>query len=112
MSECQLYFKTEDLCLKVDWELMPTSSTFGSMLLTFTDKRDPAQPLSPKAHPFVKLWMTSMGHGSSPVTMSYVQEGIYRAENVFFIMPGPWDILYQLKEGEDVVEELAQSVEI
>lgn len=111
-AQCQLHFQTEDLCLKMSWDEMPTDSTFGSMTLTFTDVHHPSQVLSPRNEPFIVLWMPSMGHGSSPVTMTLVEEGVYKATDVFFIMPGPWEIRYQLKAGETVVEEVIQAINI
>ena len=111
-SNCQFYFKTENLCLTTSWEIHPTSETFGSMLLTFTDKDQPERIISPKNDPTVVLWMTSMGHGSSPVTMERIEDGRYRASNIYFIMPGPWDIKYQLTDGPTVVEEVIENITI
>ncbi|MES2526691.1 MAG: hypothetical protein V4598_06370 [Bdellovibrionota bacterium] len=111
-GECELYFKTEDLCLKAAWELMPTSSDFGSMILTFTDLKNPGVLVAPIHTPFVVLWMTSMGHGSSPVSVENLEPGKFRIKDVFFIMPGPWDIKYQLKDGELVVDEVVQKIEV
>jgi hypothetical protein len=111
-SQCELTFSSEELCLDAKWEVMPTSSTFGSMILTFTDLNDPNLPVTPINEPFVMLWMPSMGHGSSPVSVEFIETGKYRIKDVFFIMPGPWDIHYQLKSGSTVVEELIQKIDI
>jgi hypothetical protein len=110
-NECEFYFETENLCLKPAWDIMPTENTFGSMTLTFTDKNI-SRPISPRNMPFIQLWMPSMGHGSSPVTVTLIKEGIYKAEDIFFIMPGPWDIKYQLKNDSDVIEEMIQKLTI
>lgn len=111
-AECSLYFESEDLCLESKWETMPTASTFGSMLLTFFDHRHPETIVNPKNDPFVVLWMSSMGHGSSPVTVEKIGEGKFRIKDVFFIMPGPWEIKYQLKDQSTVVDEVEQKITI
>ena len=107
-----MYFESESLCLRSDWELMPTDSTVGSMLLTFSDQKNPYLLVSPTSEPHVLLWMTSMGHGSSPVTIESLGPGKFRARDVFFIMPGPWDIKYQLKDGSRVIEEVTRAIVI
>ena len=109
---CQMLFRSEHLCLKYEWELMPTDAAVGSMILTFTDEVHPDRQVSPVSEPFVVLWMTSMGHGSSPVTVEPIGPGKYRVKDVFFIMPGPWDLKFQLRDGIRVIEEVTQSIEI
>lgn len=111
-DECEYYFESEALCLRARWDTRATESTFGSMTLTFTERNSPTRPVSPKRDPFIQLWMPSMGHGSSPVTMTLLEEGVYKAEDIFFIMPGPWDIRFQLKDGSIVVEEKIQKITI
>lgn len=111
-SKCDLAFSSEDLCLTAKWEVMPTDSTFGSMILTFTDLNNLDVPVTPINEPFVMLWMPSMGHGSSPVMMEFIETGKYRAKDVFFIMPGPWDIHFQLNDGSTLIEEVIQKIDI
>lgn len=111
-DKCELSFTSEDLCLTAKWEVMPTDSTFGSMILTFTDLNNLDLPVTPINVPFVVLWMPSMGHGSSPVTMEFIETGKYRVKDVFFIMPGPWDIHYQLNNGTTLIEEVIQKIDI
>ena len=109
---CDLYFKSEDLCLNVTWEVLPPARANGTMLLTFTDAKDAGRVVTPKYTPNVILWMTSMGHGSKPVTLNFIEEGKFRSTNVFFVMGGPWDIKFQLKDGSTVVEEVVQKIKI
>ena len=110
-GECGLYLSSENLCLTMKWEIFPSESTLGSMTLTFFDKDNPTQAISPKNNLDIVLWMSSMGHGSSPVTVTKREEGIYLATEIFFIMPGPWEIRYQLKdENNQVVDEVIQNI--
>lgn len=53
-----------------------------------------------------------MGHGSSPVTITLIEDGIYKANDIFFIMQGPWEVRYQVKDGDKVVEEIIQDITI
>lgn len=59
----------------------------------------------------VLLWMPSMGHGSAPTQTQRVVDnqgqaviGTYQIRNMYFIMPGDWDIRVKLKY-EDGSEE-------
>jgi hypothetical protein len=107
---CKLFFKKENLCLKTKWETFPTEEAMGTMLLSFSSPENPQLPLSPINDPSITLWMPSMGHGSSPVTVRPREEGIYEAQDIFFIMPGEWNIKFQLKEGNEVIEEVIQNI--
>lgn len=111
-SECGFHFSSENICLKTTWIQKPTESTYGEMTLSFVDYNDPSRFVDPVTLPFILLWMPSMGHGSSPVKIIRLDIGIYRASEIFFIMPGPWDIRYQLKNGSHVIEEKIQKVTI
>lgn len=109
---CGFVFSSENLCLKTQWTQKPTESTYGEMILSFVDRSDPSRPVDPVAEPVIVLWMPSMGHGSSPVKIERLDVGKFRASEIFFIMPGPWDIRYQLKNGSQIVEEKIQKVTI
>jgi hypothetical protein len=111
-GECGFLFSSENLCLKTEWIQKPTESSYGEMTLSFVDRTDQSRFVDPVAVPFIVLWMPSMGHGSSPVKMERIDVGKFRASEIFFIMPGPWDIRYQLKDGSNVIEEKIQKVTI
>jgi hypothetical protein len=112
LSSCDYLFKTEELCLNFKWIKQPTESQFGEMEVRFTDLADERIFIHPENEFHLYLWMSSMGHGSSPVTIEKLSEGKFLVKDVFFIMPGPWEIHFQLKEGEKVVEELIHSLTI
>jgi hypothetical protein len=83
------------------WEQMPTETDFGSFI--FKTHR-PAGMIDISG-PTVMLWMPSMGHGSSPVTVERLSTGVYRASRVFFTMKGDWEIHVQSKDGGEVHDE-------
>ena len=111
-GDCGLLFSSEDGCLKTVWIQKPTESTYGEMNLSFVDRNDDTRFMDPTNEPTIILWMPSMGHGSSPVKMERTDVGRYKASEIFFIMPGPWEIRYQLKDGSNVVEEKVQKITI
>lgn len=46
-------------------------------------------------------WMTMHGHGSSKKTrISERGKGIYTVENVYFTMPGDWDLLIKIQKNK------------
>jgi len=72
----------------------------------FGELKDPGNTL------FLKLWMPDHGHGSFPIELTRVQEGVYKAEKLFFTMPGYWDLHIQLKDGDSIVEEVLWAIEL
>jgi hypothetical protein len=46
------------------------------------------------------------------VTLQNIEVGQFKSTDVFFVMGGPWDIKYQLKDGNTVTEEFIQKVKI
>jgi hypothetical protein len=107
-SDCSIQFNGSQICLSWYWEKKPTSTHVGSFIFktyrlnTFDAT---ALELNPVSVPQVLLWMPSMGHGSTPTQTVQLDIGTYRAENVFFIMPGEWEIKFQIKDGDIVRDE-------
>ncbi len=91
------------LCAFVEMIDGPKSGPNGNFVLTFTrlnatetkvgDLAVPAENVS------VKLWMTSMGHGSSPVAVRTYGDGVYYVSKVNFMMAGDWDIQVSLSSA-------------
>ena len=107
-ENCPLYFEKSQLCASISWrgevtdqgensfELKFWSSTEGTKDGPYTDFDGTAA---------VQLWMPSMGHGSSPVTVTSVARGHYSVTRVYFIMPGDWDVRVQIKKNGQVFEQ-------
>jgi hypothetical protein len=91
--------------LNMKWESLPTEKATGSLLLQFQD-------LPEDLKPYVFLWMPSMGHGSTPIKIQTISTDLFRAEKVFFVMPGEWEIHVQLKDLTGVVDEAIQKISI
>jgi nitrogen fixation protein FixH len=98
-------------CVQILWEQRPTETTFGSFIFSFVDTDTHTSIAPPKADTVkVVLWMPSMGHGSSPVTVEKVSDGVYRASHVFFSMGGDWDIRFQLFTNGEKTDETTLSL--
>jgi hypothetical protein len=115
VSDCATKFQKSGYCLTWAWETQPTSSASGA--LTFKIVRsnvldDTAVPVDPDFMPSLLLWMPSMGHGSSPTTVERVDVGSFRAKNVFFVMPGQWQLKFQIKNGQTLEDEVVIDITI
>jgi hypothetical protein len=109
---CPIEFPKSGLCATWSWEKLPNSQDYGTATLRFWVKNQgtAAGPyVTPGQTVFVKLWMPSMGHGSSPVTTSPKLDssgdkvpGIFESTGIFFVMPGAWEIWIQLKNGTEI----------
>lgn len=51
------------------------------------------------------LWMKSMGHGSSPIVVTKIAEGIYQLSEMYFTMTGSWQLHVTLNQGNKVIED-------
>jgi hypothetical protein len=107
-ASCSVAFKNSGNCIDWKWEKMPTESEMGAFYFKTYRKNTvdgSAILLDQASVPQIVLWMPSMNHGSSPVSTGQEDTGTYRATNVFFIMPGEWEIKFQIKDGNQVIDE-------
>lgn len=108
-TKCRLPFSNAALCASLEWETIPSDERRGSFLLRFWNLKlgnENGPYVTPENPIFVKLWMPSMGHGSSPVRVETLLDsgkvaipGIFRVSEVFFVMGGEWEIWIQLRDG-------------
>lgn len=104
-AECPLHFPQSQICAQQTWSEAPRNQTYTSFKLTFSDANISAADLK------VYLWMPSMGHGSAPVQIVDLGHGQIEIQQVYFVMPGAWEIRFELsKNGQK--EEIAQSLMI
>ncbi|MCC6276513.1 MAG: FixH family protein [Oligoflexia bacterium] len=103
-ENCGAVFKNSNNCLNWRVEQEPTQDQMGSF--TFTLSHNPLGSIK------VVLWMPSMGHGSSPVKVEQLGDRQYRASQVYFSMPGKWQIRFQIKDNNQVLDEAVIEVEI
>lgn len=99
-----LLFNGEQLKIQPFWREGPFVLNQSRLLIVVTNLE--GVPVSPELELNVMLWMPDMGHGSFPVDVIEIDEGVYEAKEIFFTMPGYWDIHFQLTQREEVLEEV------
>ncbi|MGE3975873.1 MAG: hypothetical protein AB7F59_15215 [Bdellovibrionales bacterium] len=108
--DCKLQFSNK-ICLSWSWEKKPTMEEAGSLWIrTYRQSEIDGFPelVELSSGLQVKLWMPDMGHGSSPVKTEAMSPGSFHSTNVFFSMPGSWQIRFQIKsEGHELDEVIA-----
>jgi hypothetical protein len=103
--DCAAKFNTSNVCVSLTWEKQPTETDFGSFVFTLSDGGTGLlTDIAPTANAPLKivLWMPSMGHGSSPVTVEKIAPGIFRASQVFFNMKADWEIRFQIGSDQAI----------
>lgn len=97
-------FISENIQVSPYWALGPSVATESKITFLLLDKN--GAPLNEQKDIRVKLWMPTMGHGSFPVKVTFHGLGMYQATDVFFTMPGYWDIHFQIFEEGSLTQEL------
>lgn len=101
--------KTTQHSLVLNW-LSPVNSADEAHALLIVKKNGVVVDLPEQIQIF--LWMPTMGHGSSPITIKKIGTGLYDLSQVYFIMDGFWQLRVQIKNGNDVVDEEVFEVNI
>lgn len=97
---CSLKFTKAGICAEMQWLKAPSSSDYSEFTLKFNSPQITAANLS------VVLWMPSMGHGSAPVKIEDLGQGQFRVYNVYFVMPGEWEVRVNLKNQSATVDQV------
>ena len=108
VGACEVRLKVAQYCILWAWEKVPTAKESGILMIKIVRSNfldDSAIPVDIAKNPEVVLWMPSMGHGSTPTKVFKADVGSYQVQDVFFIMPGEWQIRVQLKNGEVIEDE-------
>lgn len=121
-QSCPLKFEKEGLCASMAWTKLPSDEEKGEFTLRFWQSASGTESgpyVTPSGSVFVKLWMPGMGHGSSPVTVKSAVDagglsvpGVFFASDVYFVMPGEWEIWVQLRQDRVVTDQAKVDVKI
>lgn len=113
---CELKFSNKEVCLAWYWEKITTPFEEGSLIVKlFRPNRLDGSPvlITPiQLNLRLTLWMPSMNHGSTPTISHKIDVGTYRIEEVFFIMPGEWDLRFQLLNQDNIKDEVIVEIRI
>lgn len=104
-GQCEQQFSVFGICMNLKWENLPQAMKTTSFTLTFSSVATGAPTFLP-GDLDVYLWMPSMGHGSSPVTVAKIDPSNYAVTQVYFVMPGEWQIVVQLKSSNQVLDKV------
>lgn len=116
-ASCVAKFNSTQLCLDIVWEKSPTlvdgEYTPGQVLVkvfrpNLADQSPVASEVSGDLSTF--LWMSSMGHGSTPIELKKLDIGTYRGYPLVFSMPGVWDLNFEVKQGASVVDRASWTI--
>ena len=108
--ENELVLPGENIVLKLYWNEGPRLSDESKLTIILLD--DNGRPIDPKNSFKIMLWMPTMGHGSFPVSVKKLSQGVYEAREMFFTMEGNWDVHFQLIDGDKVKDEVKWGLEL
>jgi hypothetical protein len=112
-ADCSLKFNQSHYCIAWKWEKTPDENNTGSLLFKVYRKNlgdGSAVLLDIQDSVNVVLWMPDMNHGSSPVEVARLDVGTYRASEVYFVMPGTWEIKFQIKDSKGLIDEAVATI--
>lgn len=114
---CPLQFKKAKVCGVVSWTVppkaveMPTEKDKAEFVISFYEMKNPELRKPVQVDSLgVKLFMPSMGHGTLPTQVSQVEDsgkpviGKFKVSDVYFSMPGAWEIRFELKKAKGVTD--------
>ena len=111
---CRLKFENSGTCVDWVWEKPSDGSKLRSILFkTYRLNLADGSPVvvDQASLPRVYLSMPGMGHGTF-ATMEALDIGTYRAGRIRLNMGGEWQILFQIKNGDTVVDEAIVNIQI
>ena len=91
---------TEEVCAELSWKVGPSTKVENKALLLFKNIRT-KEIISVTSGLQAYLWMPGMGHGSSPIRIDYLDEGVVMLSTIHFIMPGEWELRLQLQGSDE-----------
>ena len=114
-APCSAKLGISGYCVDWYWEVKPTAKTQGSLIfktfrLNVFDQS--AVAIDTITVPELILWMPGMGHGSTPTRVERLDVGTYRASQVFFVMPGQWELQFQVKSENKIIDQLNVAISI
>jgi hypothetical protein len=122
LKGCDLEFKKTKYCGKIEWIIPPksvemvTEKDKSEFILNIIPEKASSKQFNSNYNVSVKLFMPSMGHGSHPtqVIQEVDQAGNkiqdrYRVKNVYFTMPGDWEIRVDLKRDGKIIDSAISS---
>jgi hypothetical protein len=100
-------FKTTDQNISVTWTTPINSTEEGKAIIVLSQNGTPsALPNQMELNPYLWMGGDDMNHGSSPIEISKLSDGIYFISDVRFIMSGKWQLHLELKNNSTKIEDI------
>jgi hypothetical protein len=108
--EGELEFLQSNLSLEIIWRKGPLVLEESNLIVVLkaNDELKSLEKFNLKA----KLWMPSMGHGSYPIMVKNLGNGVFDLSEVFFSMEGNWDFQFELYHQDLFLEQIKWPIEI
>ncbi|MBX3018454.1 MAG: serine protease spb1 [Bdellovibrionaceae bacterium] len=113
-AACAIPLPKSGQCVHLTWTKLPTAEETGTLWLSVRSTSTYGLPTTTELQGELRahLWMPSMSHGSTPMTIEKFGVGLYRLDEVYFIMPGDWTINIQVWKDGALFEEGLFALEI
>ncbi len=96
------------LSLEIQWLKGPRFYDESSLILFIKDSKGELIDFSDEFE--FQIWMPTMGHGSSPVKIQKLSQGIYKIIDIYFIMPGYWEL--QIKQSKESQYRILSAIDL
>lgn len=89
---------------QIFWQETPSTEELGSFIINFYDEK--GLLVDPEDEFKIEPLMPDMGHGTSPVLISRIRQGLWLVEEVSLYMPGRWLIPVVFYKGEVILGQI------
>lgn len=100
----------QQIHLKAIWNLEPQVGPQSALIVTMFNQGGEFIDLPLRFEAY--LWMPNMGHGSFPISIKKMGSGFYELSELYFTMPGLWNLHLEFYEDETLVGEILWPIEL
>lgn len=108
--EADRFFKSTNHQIKLIWSTPRSTLEEGKAIIILLKSGNPTALENEQLDAY--LWMKSMGHGSSPIVIRNLGNGIYELSEIYFTMPGDWQLHLEIKNGNTTIEDIEYNYDI
>lgn len=108
--EADRFFKTTNHQIKLIWSTPRSTFEEGKAIIILLKSGNPTALENEQLDAY--LWMKSMGHGSSPIVIRNLGNGIYELSEIYFTMPGDWQLHLAIKNGNTIIDDIEYNYEL
>ncbi len=109
---CALKFAS-GLCAEIVWDAVPREDKINAFTLNFLQaEQNGFKKVDPGFAVSVFMDMPEMNHPASILKIERIETGIFRLNSVIFTMPGDWEIKIQLREADQLKDQVIEKISI